>query len=218
MERNFAEGEYYHVYNRGVEKRLVYLNDHDRWRFLSLLFLLQGEIIFPQIGRLVPFVKSRTFDKDIFQEVVETKYIGLVSFCLMPNHFHLILDELKEGSISRFMQRLLTAYTKYFNIKYKRTGHLFGGAFQAVHIDRDEYLQYLSAYIHLNPRELTKWRNKEIQYPWSSYQDYVEENRWGNFLSPSLVLDQFKSGKEYQRFIEETPIKKNISEEYLIDL
>lgn len=217
MRAKFGEGEYYHIYNRGVEKRLIYLNDSDRWRFMTSLLLLQGEESFPQMSRMVFIVKSRTLDKAIVKNILKIRNVELVSFCLMPNHFHMILGELKQGGISKFMQRLLTAYTNYFNKKYKRTGHLFGSKFQSIHIDRDEYLQYLSAYIHLNPRELKKWRNKEVHYPWSSYQDYVQENRWGEFLKPSLILGQFKNGREYQRFIEETPIKKDIEDEYLID-
>jgi len=213
----FGEGEYYHIYNRGVEKRLIYLNDEDRWRFVTLLLLLQGEESFPQMSRMVLLVKSRAFDKSIFTDFIKANNVELVSFCLMPNHFHLILGEVKEGGISKFMHRLLTAYTNYFNKKYKHTGHLFSGKFQSINIDRDEYLQYLSAYIHLNPRELKNWRAKEVQYPWSSFQDYVHENRWGKFLNTSVIKDRFASGKKYYNFVQETPIKEDILYEYLID-
>ncbi|OGF86680.1 hypothetical protein A3B19_00335 [Candidatus Giovannonibacteria bacterium RIFCSPLOWO2_01_FULL_46_32] len=203
-----GEGEYYHIFNRGVDKRHIFSNDADRWRFLTLLCVLQGEDSFPQIGRIVPFVKSSSFDNDIFNGVIKTKYVDLISFCLMPNHFHLKMRELKESGVSKFMQRLLGAYTKYFNIRYGRTGHLFGSRFRAVHIDSNEYLNYLSAYIHLNPRELKEWSGKEIKYPWSSFQDFAFKNRWGAFLNTPIILDQFATGAEYKKFVEDTPIKE----------
>src|SRR3989344_7054518 len=140
-----AEGEYYHVYNRGVEKRPIFLYDQDRWRFLTLLIILQGDSPVPQINRLVSDVQHWMLDNELFEEIKTSQTVELVSFCLMPNHYHLILRELKEGGISKFMQRLSNSYTKYFNIKYERTGHLFGGKFQSVHIDKDAYLKHLSA-------------------------------------------------------------------------
>lgn len=212
----FGEGEYYHIFNRGVEKRSIFLDNHDRWRFLTLLCVLQGEISFPQIGRIVPFVRSRSFDNEIFEETIKTKYVELVSFCLMSNHFHLKMCELKDGGISKFMQRLLGAYTKYFNMRYTRIGHLFGSKFHSIHIDGNEYLNYLSAYIHLNPRELKEWRGREVKYPWSSFQDFAIENRWGAFLNTSIVLGQFADRAEYRKFVEDTPIKElrnNLPEE-----
>ncbi len=203
-----GEGESYHIFNRGVEKRLIFVDDEDRWRFMTLLLICQGDSVVPQVGRLVTNVKHRMFDKSEFQEALAKRYADLVAFCLMPNHFHLILREAKEGGISKFMQRLLNAYTKYFNVRHSRAGHLFGGKFQSIHIDRNEYLNYLSAYVHLNPRELKGWRGREVKYPWSSFQDFVGVNRWKSFLDSSVVLDQFDDGGEYQIFVEEMPIKE----------
>ncbi len=204
-----GEGEYYHIFNRGVDKCITFRDDTDRWRFLTLLILLQGEVYFPQVGRLVSVVKSWSFDKnEDFEEVLMTKSIDLVGFCLMPNHFHLLLRELKEGGISKFMQRLLGAYTKYFNTRYHRSGHLFGGKFQSAHVDEDRYLNYLSAYIHMNPRDIKEWRHREEKYPWSSFQDYVKQNRFGAFLNNTVILDQFNNGMEYQKFVEKSPAKK----------
>lgn len=216
----FGEDEFVHVFNRGVEKRLIFLDDNDRWRFLALLILLQGDVVLPQIGRMIENVKHRMFDKSLFSQIADQKYVELVSFCLMPNHFHLILREIGEVGISRYMQRLLNAYTKYFNTRYKRSGHLFSGPFRAVLVDNDEYLDYLSAYIHLNPKELKGWRNREVEYFWSSFQDFVKENRWRQFLCPSVIMDKFKDGREYYDFIMETPIKEvesKLTEELLAE-
>ncbi len=203
-----GEGEYFHVFNRGVEKRRIFLDDKDRWRFITLLIVSQGSVTFDQTARLVPLVAHFKLDNKLLKDVLRTRHIELVNFCLMSNHFHLILMEKKDGGISKFMQRVADAYTKYFNIRYKRNGHLFGSRFQSRHIDSNEYLNYLSAYIHLNPRELKEWRGEEVRYPWSSFQDLVLENRWGSFLNPSIVLEQFKDGHDYRNFVEETPAKE----------
>ena len=203
-----SKGEYYHIFNRGVEKRLIFIDDKDRWRFMTLLIVLQGDAFINQIGRIVPDVESRTFDNVVFKNILESQYVELISFCLMPNHFHLILKELQESGISKYMQRFLTAYTKYFNIRHSRSGHLFGSKFQSRHIDSNAYLNYLSAYIHLNSRELKNWYRKEIKYPWSSFQDYTLANRWNSFLNSAVILEQFGNKREYRTFVEETPIKE----------
>lgn len=223
QEKSFVSEEYYHIYNRGVEKRDIFLDDNDRWRFLTTIFLYQWRNFIPQIGRFILFVRPSMSDKSIlekqiFKRIFTTRLVELACFCLMPNHFHLILKQADEGGISFFMQRVGDSYTKYFNTKYQRTGHLFGGAFQAVHIDNDEYLAYLSAYIHLNPREFQQWRGKETKYPWSSLQDFLEKNRWEPFLSPSLILEQFVDKNEYKKFLEEGDfIKNTLEDRYMID-
>lgn len=213
----FAKGEYFHIFNRGVEKRLIFLNDADRWRFLTLLLVLQGDTLIPKISRIVPDVQHWRFDNETFKEVLANREVELISFCLMTNHYHLILSELREGGISRFMMRLGDSYTKYFNIVHERTGHLFGGRFRSVHIDQNEYLNYLSAYIHLNPRELKKWRGCEDEYPWSSFRDYCGDKRLGEFLNPKIIMDQFNDENEYERFVQETPVKEHIPDEYRLD-
>jgi putative transposase len=154
---------------------------------------------------------------DTMLEVLKNKTVELVSFCLMPNHFHLILKGNEEKSISKFMQRLGNAYTKYFNTKYERKGHLFSGKYNSILIDSNEYLLYLSAYIHLNPRELKQWNKKELLYPWSSFQDFSKENRWGGFLDSSIVSNQFNDSREYKNFVEESDIKSGVKKEYFLD-
>lgn len=219
----FAEGNYYHIYNRGVEKRNIFIDDDDCWRFLTLLFILQWQTHFPHIGRVVSTIKNlkpNFFISDIIpKRDFDKRTVELICFCLMPNHFHFILKEIHEEGkgISAFMQRLGDSYTKYFNIKYQRTGHLFGSVFQSVHIDQDEYLGYLSAYIHLNPRELRRWNGKEIDYPWSSFQDYARTNRWGEFLNQSIIADQFGDQEEYKNFVEESNAKNDLFDTLLID-
>ncbi len=201
-----ASGEYYHLYNRGVSKQVIFHNIADYNRFLFLILYFQSEANFPQIGRLVKdFVQHRVLD--IAEEVIKRRIVELTTFCIMPNHFHLIIKELKEGGISTYMQRVLNAYAKYYNTKYTKSGHVFQGPYGVVYIEDDRQLLYLSAYIHRNSREISKWFNREDQYPWSSYQDFVEENRWRNLLLPQIILEQFKNKDKYREFIKTSTAK-----------
>ena len=212
----FTKGEYYHIYNRGVEKRDIFLDDHDRWRFMTLLISMQGDHNIPQISRIVPDVKHLGFDKEIFRKILKKQGIVLSAFCLMSNHFHLLLSEIHDHGISNYMMKIGNAYTKYFNAKYSRSGHLFGGAFQAVHVDTNEYLNHVSAYIHLNPHSMAKWKGKEAAYHWSSFQDY-NENRWGKFLNPGIILDQFNNAREHCDFVRSGNSVDMLEDKYLID-
>lgn len=222
-EHIFAPEEYYHIYNRGVEKRSIFFDDEDRWRFLTILFMFQWKNYITSPGKFVPIVQhsmldKSVFEKDVFKKIFINRFAEIVCFCLMPNHFHFILKELNEGGISSLMQRVGNSYTKYFNAKYQRNGHLFGSRFQSVHVDKNEYLTHLSAYVHLtNPHELSEWRGKEIQYPWSSLQDFLGTNRWEQFLSPSIVLDQFDSKEEYKAFLSEGNTEDVLDDSYFID-
>ncbi|MCX6739538.1 MAG: transposase [Candidatus Parcubacteria bacterium] len=208
MERkfNFSVDEYYHVYSRGVERREIFLNNDDRERFLRSLFL---------------FNSSRSFQ---FRDVIGISNENIVrgnlrtaigAYCLMPNHFHLLLRETEEGGISAFMGKLLTSYSMYFNKKYKRTGALFEGVFRAQHVDSDNYLKYLFAYIHLNPVKLIDPEWKEIgisdqrkaeeylkKYHYSSYEDYLDSGKEGNaILSKESFPEYFEQSHDFKDFI-----------------
>lgn len=216
----FAIGHYYHIYNRGVNKQSVFLDERDYIRFLFLILALQSEhTIYNASDYVSTFTKHSvfSFSGTIFKKIIDNKAAELVSFVLMPNHFHLILHEIVEGGISRYMQRLQNAYTKYFNTKYKRSGHLFQGPFQAVLIETNEQLLHLSAYIHRNPRELKSWRGKEYKYPWSSLQDFCKENRWSELLSQDIILEQFNNAEEYRNFVDESGTKEENEDELYID-
>ena len=215
-----APEEYYHIFNRGNNKQTIFLDERDYIRFLFLIIYFQSPVVFEQIGRQVSyFVKNKIFNinNDLEKEIINNRNIELINFALMPNHFHLTLYEFKEGGISQYMQRILCAYTKYFNTKYKKSGHLFQGPYKAVNIESNNQLLYLSSYIHRNPRELSGWKNKEQLYPWSSYQDFIKENRWGKLLQQNIILEQFDDQKEYENFIKSSPAKENLDKDLLID-
>ena len=159
-----APGEYYHIFNRGMSKQKIFFDRRDWFRFLFLIIYFQSPTTFQNISRLVTeFVQHSVLNnKDDVLKIIKNRHVELVSFCLMPNHFHLIIKEVEEGGISSYMQRVLNSYAKYFNKKYEKSGHLFQGPYKAVHISDNRQLVHVSAYIHKNPRELEGWKIRKI--------------------------------------------------------
>ena len=214
--KNHAPGEYYHVFNRGMQKQLIFLTDTDRLRFLFLLFAFQGKNPIKNVSREIKqSVQSSTLHikPELKNEILENRTVELVAFSLMPNHFHLLLCEKIEGGIAKYMQRVLTAYTKYFNIRHQKSGHLLQSSYKSVLAEDDRQLMHVSAYIHKNSRELKDWVGKEDKYPWSSCQDYVGENRWGKLLSTNIILDRYNEDKKsgtYRHFVETSSAKENL--------
>jgi putative transposase len=211
---NIASGEYYHILNRGNNKQVIFLDDYDWSRFLFLILYFQSPVVLDHVSRQAfNFVKNKNFNisEQDQTEIVKKRLVELVNFALMPNHFHLTVRQVKENGIAQYMQRVLCAYTKYFNTKYKKSGHLFQGPYKAVHVENNNQLLYLSAYIHRNPREIKKWKNKEQDYPWSSYQDYVKENRWGQLIQQDIILEQFCDKKDYEKFLQTSTAKDTVA-------
>lgn len=213
-----APGEYYHIFNRGVNKQLIFHDDTDRARFLFLILYFQSPIILQNISRPVKsYVKHRVFNIDEEkQKIIRSRFVELVAFCLMPNHFHLIIKENDENGIARYMQRVLNGYTKYYNTKYGKSGHLFQGPYKVIHVKNNEQLLYLSSYIHRNPREIKKYFNRENKYQWSSYQDFVNKNRFEKLLVFDIICEQFNEKKEYNKFVK-TSTAKLLEEELWLD-
>ncbi len=212
LPRGIALGEYYHVYNRGAGKHTLFRDTKDYARFLFLVTYLQSPVQFPHISKVVQTFKSDAgfeVDEQDFSNILRARYIELVAFCVMPNHYHLIVRELVEGGTARYMQRIGDAYSKYAHAKQGKSGHVFQGPYQSRLIDTNTYLTHLSAYIHRNPRDLKGWKGREQEYPWSSYQDYVKENRWGGLLAQEIILDQFEgtTKSNYADFVKSSPAK-----------
>ena len=202
----FSIGEYYHLYNRGVDKRLVFLSEKDRQRFLKLLYLANN-------------TESYKFDrisKLKLNEILRGQQIvSIGAYVLMPNHFHILVKEVADGGISSFMEKLTTGYTMYFNKKEDRSGALFQGTFKAEHVSRDEHLKYLFAYIHLNPVKLidAMWKERGIRnlqkakhylsgYKYSSYLDYLGVERESNIiLSRTEFPEYFQKSNDFEDFI-----------------
>jgi putative transposase len=183
MERriSFSDGEFYHVYNRGVDKRTVFSTRADYNRFVALLYLMNDT----GPSRSANLLRSKSLG-EILAQPRKSPLVAVGAYCLMPNHFHLLMTPIEKDGISKFMLRLQTAYSMYFNIRNDRSGALFQGAFKAQHVESDTHFQYLYAYIHLNPASLfdAGWKNGAVSsvpamkkfldtYPFSSRGEYV---------------------------------------------
>ncbi len=206
----FAPEEFYHVYNRGTEKRKIFMARNDYGRFLALMYLANQEE--PTELKL----QGRTLER-IRKPRKGKQLVDIVTYCLMPNHFHLLIREIEEGGISKFMQKLTTGYTMYFNKRNERNGSLFQGRFKATHVADDRYLRYLISYIHLNPIKLIepKWKETGITnkvlaeryletYTPSSYLDYLGKKRLeGMVLSREALPEYFSSCADFKIFVAE---------------
>lgn len=172
----FAPGEIYHLYNRGTEKRKIFITNKDYEHFLHLMYVCNTHrnIKISELGE--------NFDR-------KEKLVEIGAYCLMPNHFHILVKEKEEGGISKYMLKLMTAYTMYFNRKYERTGKLYEGKFQSSYVGSDKYLKYLYSYIHLNPAKIIdkEWKTKKrkntkvlleyvFNYKYSSINEYKNSN------------------------------------------
>jgi putative transposase len=215
---NFAPNEHYHVYGRGADAKKIFIDERDKARFIFLITHFQSPIRIYNVNWYTEsFLKKGVFStpEKRIDNIIKRRSVKLTAFALMPNHFHLLVQNLDDGILSVYMHRVLTAYSKYFNAKYKKKGHVFEGPFGAVHVKNNTHLLHLSAYIHKNPKDIKEWENSYDKYPYSSYQDYIGMNRWGNFLSPEIVLKQFKDQIRYRDFVTESTAKENFFE--LID-
>jgi len=176
--------DYYHLVNRGVDKRDVFMEDGDYIRFIHDMYAFNDTQSAPNYA-----VKARKGERK------RDLLVRIHAYALMPNHYHILVSPIKEGALSLFMRKLNMGYAKYFNEKYERTGVLWQGTFRKILIERDAHFRYIPYYIHLNPLDLThpQWRSGTLshhtnalaalkEYRWSSYLDY---NGMKNF--PSLI-------------------------------
>jgi len=185
----FTNDEYYHIYNRGVDKRIVFENVEDIERFLLSLKDFNS-------SEAIGSIYENSFKKD---SIPEGLLVNIIAYCLNSNHFHLILEQTKDKGVEKFMQRLGTGYTMYFNNKYKRSGTLFQGKFKAKHIDNNEYLIPLSVYVNLNNKihQLGGSTSKLVKNSWA---EYIDTDVDGCFCKKDIILDQFKNNVDYKKF------------------
>lgn len=212
LARQFGEGEYYHLFNRGSSKSSIFRDDADRKRFLFSILYYQSPEKIENVSRFIKKYTPETgfpVKEALLERVLETRMVELVCFCLMPNHFHLLVREKEAGGISAYMQRVQLAHTNYMNAKHNLSGHMFQDRYKAAHVPDNHQLLYLSAYIHRNPRELKAWKGKEFEYPWSSLQDLTEGNRWGGLLEADIIAEQFEAepNSNYADFVKTSTAK-----------
>ncbi len=199
---SFAEGSFYHIYIHAMGDLMLFKNDRDYKRFLVTLFSANGKKDIPRMDRhsdlnLVWDIRDGKIDAG-------AALVDIIAFCLMSNHFHLILGEKGNSNISAFMHRILVSYAKYLNLKYERRGHVFESKFHSKFLEDNEYLLRASSYIHLNPKDIRGFNKKEPAYDWSSLQDYTKENRWGKLLPREIILSQFSNPDDYMNFVNST--------------
>lgn len=196
--------EFWHLLNRGVEKRKVFLDEVDHLRFIHDLYVFNDENAVGPNHRfklLPPGQRAQPL-------------VNIHAFCLMPNHYHLLVSESSEGGISKFMRKLNMGYAKYFNEKYERSGVLWQGTFRKVRIQRDPHFLYIPYYIHLNPLDLIlpEWRRGNIRNPqraflaletyrWSSYLDYMGTRNFQSVIDRSQLVDILGSAKRQRATI-----------------
>jgi len=193
----FVIDEYYHLYNRGTEKRIIFLDKQDYSHFLYLMYICNTEksITLRSIGEF--FERGETI-------------VNIGAFCLMPNHFHILVREKIENGISTYMRKLLTGYSMYFNKKYKRTGKLYESVFKSIHIDKDTYLKYIYSYIHLNPAKLIdkNWRENKnknttrlLEYVFSYLYSSMKEYKDSKFriINPAQFPAYFKKPIDHKK-------------------
>lgn len=215
----FVTGEYYHIFNRGVEKRNIFLQISDYFRFIFCLYELNDKNMVVMRDRIKERKKRK--EKSIgstygFHNKRGELLVEAVAFCLMPNHYHLVLRQLVDGGISLFMKKLSNSYTGYFNEKYKRKGigSLFQGRFKALHVENDRQLTALIAYIFTNPVELIEknWKEngtKDPQeaikflktYRWSSFLDYIGVSNFPSVTKRDFITEFFGGPEKIKEFI-----------------
>lgn len=212
----FVTGEYYHIYNRGVDKRVIFKSSRDYERFIMLLYVSNTQTESFRLDNLIN-QQHKTFDEIFILDKGEP-LVSVGAWCLMSNHFHLLVRQEVDGGITKFMKKLGTAYAMFFNIKYQRTGALFGGLFKSklIGID-DNYMRHLFGYIHINPLEIKfpEWKEQierpsvEMKkflesYRYSSYADYLDVGRVEkNIIKIENFPEYFEDSSSLEDFVED---------------
>ena len=226
--RDFGNGEIYHIIQRGVEDKPLFLDENDYYRGIFSLY---------EFNNTNPVeIAQRRKERAIFKQFVKDKggqsplklsgdcpplvepdrrnlFVEILAFCLMPNHIHLLLKQLKENGISEFMRKM-GGYVSYFNQKYQRKGHLFQNRYKDVHIEDDEQLKTTFVYVHTNPVSLVEpgWKEKGIKdlaktkdfiekYKWSSYADYLGGKNFPSLTSRDFMLELMGGGQGCRDFV-----------------
>lgn len=189
--KEFRPGDYYHVFNRGVNKQPIFIDDEDYFQFLKRL-----QIILDLIPVSMIKTNIRPLPKDSF---------SILAYCLMPNHFHMLIRQNTDIGIDKLILKLCTSYSIYINKKLGRVGALFQDTFKAKLIDNDQYATYVSAYIHNNPE------NPNL-YPFSSYKEIIKPQ--GNLICDrALLLGWFNNSPlDYKKFVADLQKYKTVQE------
>jgi putative transposase len=200
-----VKDEIYHVYNRGVEKRNIFLDEQDHKYFIKNLH---------DFNTKEPAEHPRLRAKNEENRSLREQLVKIYAFCLMPNHFHMMLEQITDNGITNFMKKIGIGYAMYFNQKYTRSGILFQGRFQTKRIAKDNHFNYLPHYIHLNPVKLIEpdWKQGKINniqkaldflnnYKWSSYLDYCGKKNFSQIIEKNFLEQYFETPEKMQNEI-----------------
>jgi putative transposase len=203
----FETGNYYHISNHGINLKTIFKSAADKDRFSTLLHIANNKR--SVVWRTVNNCQRSTLDS-------KETLVDIGAYCLLPDHFHLLIKEGKAGNISLFMKKVLTGYSMYFNKKYKRTGPLFRGRFKAEKVESEEYLKYLFSYIHMNPLKIftPAWRALSddiregverhlIDYRYSSYGEYLEIRPCSGILHKDVFPESLRMINTFDDFLKE---------------
>ncbi len=213
--RKVAAGTICHVMNRGVDKRKIFMQQGDYFRFIHDLFEFNDTA---PVNNLTYFFEKNP--KDIARPYIERKprelLVEILAFCLMPNHYHLLLKPRFDDGVTKFMKKLNMGYAKYFNEKYKRSGALFQGRYKSVAVVNEPHFIYLPYYIHLNPLDLVtpEWREQTLRNPekaikfletyrWSSHLDYAGQKNFPSVTQRNFLTECFGGPARYKPSIEQ---------------
>lgn len=205
--------ELFHTLNRGVDKRTIFLDDSDRFRFVHNLFEFNDQNRVEARNIFNKSAKSEFSDIACQKDYRPRKLlVDVHAFCLMSNHYHLLLSAKVENGVSRFMKKLNMGFSKYFNQKYKRTGTLFEGRYRSVAVVKEAHLIHLPYYIHLNPLDLVTptWRERRLDNPdkaieflenyrWSSYLDYIGKKNFPSVTNRNFLLNFLGNPVNYKK-------------------
>jgi putative transposase len=211
--QQIVPGKIYHVYNRGVDKRKIFLDDKDYLRGIHNLFEFNDTKPAANVGYFFNQNKSKGFGN---RYIKRDFLVEILAFCLMPNHFHFLIRPLKDGGLELFMRKFAAGYANYFNQKYERSGVLFQGRYKVVAVEKESHFIHLPFYIHLNPLDLIakEWRKRELRdyvnamkflesYRWSSHLDYVGIKNFPSITQREFLLDFFDGTKGYKKQLDQ---------------
>ena len=190
----FFSGGVYHVYNRGVAKQPLFNDETDYHLFLQALSYYFENVP----GSSLTTARKQELFKTILHHNPLDPLVEILAYCLMPNHFHLVVRQLKDGGISTWMRRSMNSYTRAYNTRHHRVGTMFQGTFQALHVSNDQYLLHLTRYVHLNPFVAKLSHGPE--YIWSSFSSYRTATQT-RLCHPELVLGMIGGTEKYDQFI-----------------
>lgn len=194
----FANNELYHVLNRGVAQVPIFYTPKEYSRFLELIDYYRFADLHLSFSH---YIRLSSEEKELSRKNKKDKLAEILSYCLMPNHFHLLLRQLKENGIVKMLGNLQNGYVRYFNLRNERIGPLFQSVFKAIRIETEEQLLHVSRYIHINPTTsyLVKTENL-LFYQWSSLPEYLKEKPSG-FVETDFILKLAGGPEKYKNFV-----------------